>query len=61
GRLWEAGFAGLYNLRSGHLTKDVGKAPGMLMKGKLSILPPRIKGMDKIRKMLKRVEEVNRK
>ncbi len=60
GRLWEAGFVGVFNLRTGHLTKDMGKAPGMLRKGKLALLPPRIKGMDKIRKMIKRVEEVNR-
>jgi hypothetical protein len=39
----------------------MGKAPGMLRKGKLALFPPRIKGMDKIRRMIKRVEEVNRR
>jgi heterodisulfide reductase subunit C len=61
GRLYEAGLIGAYNLRSGHLTKDLGKAPGMLLKGKIALLPPRVKGMDKVRKIIKKVEEVGRK
>jgi heterodisulfide reductase subunit C len=61
GRLYEAALIGVYNLRSGHLTKDLGKAPGMLLKGKIALLPPRVKGMAKVRKIIKKVEEVSQK
>jgi hypothetical protein len=41
GRIFEAAMIGSYNVLSGHLTKDVPMAPKMLLKGKLSLLPPR--------------------
>jgi heterodisulfide reductase subunit C len=40
GRVYEAAMIGLYNVFSGHYTKDLGLAPMMLLKGKLSVLPP---------------------
>ena len=61
GRLYEVGLIGAYNLRSGHLTKDLGKAPGMLLRRKIGLLPPRVKGMGRIRKIIKKVEEVGQK
>ena len=39
GRVFEAGMIGLYNVFSGHYTKDLGLAPTMLLKGKLGLLP----------------------
>ena len=61
GRLYEAGFVAIYNLLSGHLTKDLDKAPMMLRKRKLALLPPRIKGISKIRAMMKKAEEIEKR
>jgi len=61
GRLFEALMIGAYNVFSGHLTKDVGMAPVMLLKGKLSLLPPRIKGGKELRRMFARVRELEGK
>ena len=61
GRLYEAALVGTYNLLSGHLTKDLDKAPAMLLKRKIALMPPRIKGMGKVRKIMKNIEELKRK
>jgi heterodisulfide reductase subunit C len=61
GRLYEAGFVGAYNVLSGHLTKDMNKAPAMLMKHKIALTPPRVKGMDKVRKIIKKAEEIGKR
>ncbi|MFH1312972.1 MAG: 4Fe-4S dicluster domain-containing protein [Candidatus Eisenbacteria bacterium] len=61
GRLYEAALVGTYNLLSGHLTKDLDKAPAMLLKRKIALMPPRVKGMDKVRKIMKNIEEMKRK
>ena len=61
GRLYEAGFVGAYNILSGHLTKDMNKAPAMLMKHKIALTPPRVKGMDKVRKLIKKAEEIGKR
>ena len=58
GRLYEAALVGTYNLLSGHLTKDMDKAPAMLLKHKIALMPPRIKGMGRVRKIMKNVEEM---
>ena len=55
GRVFEAGLMGMYNVFSGHLLKDVGKAPGLLLKGKLSLLPPRVGNTRGLREMVARV------
>jgi heterodisulfide reductase subunit C len=39
GRVFEAGMIGLYNVFSGHYTKDLVLAPKMLLKGKIGLLP----------------------
>jgi heterodisulfide reductase subunit C len=61
GRLYEAALVGAYNVLSGHLTKDLDKAPAMLLKRKIALMPPKVKGLGKVRKIMKRVEEIRRK
>lgn len=61
GRLYEAALVGAYNILSGHLTKDLDKAPAMLLKQKIALAPPRVKGLGKVRKIMKRVEEISRR
>lgn len=60
GRLYEAALVGAYNLKSGHLTKDLDKAPEMLFKGKISLWPPKVKGKDEVRNVMKRVKEIEK-
>ena len=50
-----------YSVLSGHLTKDMDKAPAMLLKRKIALMPPRVKGMDKVRRIMKNIEELRRK
>jgi len=61
GRLYEAGFVGAFNILSGHLTNNLDKAPAMIMKHKIALTPPRIKGMDKVRKIIRRAEETSKR
>lgn len=61
GRLYEAGFVGAFNLLSGHLTKDLDKAPSMILKHKIALTPPRVKGMRKVRKLMERAKEISKK
>lgn len=61
GRLYEVGLVGAYNLLSGHLTKDLDKAPAMLLKRKIALVPPRIKGMDRVRQIIRNIEELRRR
>ena len=37
------------------------KAPAMLLKRKIALMPPRVKGMAKVRKIMKNIEELRRK
>jgi heterodisulfide reductase subunit C len=60
GRLYEAALVGAYNVLSGHLTKDMDKAPMMLLKRKIALMPPRVKGTDRVRKIIRNVEEIER-
>lgn len=60
GRLYEVGLVALYNLRSGHLTKDVDKFPVMLLKRKISLLP-KIKNARRVARIVKKVEEIDNK
>jgi heterodisulfide reductase subunit C len=57
GRLYEAGFVGAYNILSGHVTKDMDKAPAMILKRKIALAPPRVRGMGKVRRLIRRAEE----
>jgi heterodisulfide reductase subunit C len=58
GRQFELGMIGLYNLLSGHYTKDVTIAPAMLLKGKLNLLPWRYKDGREVKSMFARVREL---
>ena len=51
GRMFEMGLIAEYKLRSGALFDDLAAAPGMLSKGKMSFMPPRIEGIDEVRKI----------
>ena len=44
GRLWEIGLIAEYKMRTLHLLQDVLVAPGMFLRGKLALLPERMKG-----------------
>ena len=46
-----------YKLRSGDLFSDILKAPQMLAKGKLSLLPNRSGSAKQVRDMFRRAEE----
>ena len=54
GRLHEMGLVMAYKLRSGELMNDVTNAPGMLSRGKLSLRPERIDGVDEIRRIFQK-------
>jgi heterodisulfide reductase subunit C len=60
GRVYEVGMLGLYNLLSGHLTKDLPLAPRMLLKGKLGLLPPWNKDIQGTKEMFARARELER-
>jgi len=55
GRLYEVGLITSHNLRSGHPFKDVSKAPEMLWKGKLRLLPHRVEDRKRVREIFKHV------
>ncbi len=57
-RVYEVGLAALYNLCSGHPLTNIGMLPAMLSRGKLAILPPRIKGAKQIRQIFNRVKAI---
>jgi len=60
GRIYEVGLAALYNLRSGHPLTNIGMLPSMISRGKLPILPPRIKGAKQVRQIFNRVKAIER-
>ena len=60
GRIYEIGLAALYNLRSGHLFANIGILPSMISRGKLPILPPRIKGAKQVRQIFNRVKAIEK-
>ena len=43
GRLYELGLIAQYKLRTGHLLQDVELAPSMFLKGKIGLLPHRLR------------------
>ncbi len=61
GRIFEAAMIGSYNVLSGHLTKDVPMAPRMLLKGKLSLLPPRAEDGKALRRIFAKAAELEGK
>ena len=57
GRVFEAGLIMVFNVLSGQYLKDVNMAPMLLLKGKLSLLPPRVRNTKGLRQMVRRVRE----
>ncbi|MDR2504156.1 MAG: 4Fe-4S dicluster domain-containing protein [Deltaproteobacteria bacterium] len=57
GRSHELGLMAVYKMRSLRLLDDVELAPGMLLKGKLPLLPHRIKGRDEVAGIFRRYAE----
>lgn len=51
GRVGEMGLIMGYKLRSGHLFADVTAAPGMMARGKLAIVPDRVKDVADVRRI----------
>jgi hypothetical protein len=49
-----------FNLRSGHFFKDMLKAPGMFLKGKINPIPQRVKGSRQLKALVKKIEEMER-
>jgi heterodisulfide reductase subunit C len=61
GRVYETGLMGLFNVLSGHLTKDLVLAPMMFLKGKLGLLPPRVGKVRSLKQMYKRAAALEAK
>lgn len=55
GKLNELGLTIDYKLRTGRLIQDVANAPSMLLKGKLNLLPHRVKNPGEIRNLFKKI------
>lgn len=60
GRLHELDLAASYNLTSGHLTANLSLVPGLISRGKLSILPHREAGPE-VKKIIDRVRAEHRR
>lgn len=58
GRVFEPWLILVYNVGSGHLMKDVSKAPAMLAKGKLPFAPKIVKGTKHVRKIFANVKKL---
>ena len=56
GRLYEIGLVADYKVRTLHLAKDVGLAPKLFLKGKLGLLPHRIKDRKGLRALFRRAD-----
>ena len=54
GRAYEVGLVAEYKMKTMHLFDDVDSSPGMLLKGKLKILPHNIKDKESVRKIFKK-------
>jgi heterodisulfide reductase subunit C len=57
GRVYEVGMMMAYKLRTGHLFADADKAPRMLAKGKLPLLPNRSGSAKAVRDAFRRAQE----
>jgi len=61
GRAHELGLAATYNLRSKHPFANIKLVPGMWSRGKISVLPPRVKGASEVRKLFDKVKAIEEK
>ena len=60
GKTWEMGMIAEYKLKTLNLLQDVAIAPEMFFKGKLNIIPERIKGMEKISEIFEKTKEAKK-
>ena len=58
GRTYEAGLLLQYNLTTGQLFKDMGLGLPMMQRGKVSVLPEKIKARDEMKKIFERAEKL---
>ncbi|MBI4656319.1 MAG: 4Fe-4S dicluster domain-containing protein [Elusimicrobia bacterium] len=58
GRLYELGLIGFFNLLTGNPFKDVLLGPKMFFKGKINLIPERIKNASEIKDIFKRSAEI---
>jgi len=56
GRVFETGLLPVYNIKAGKPFSDMDLAPRVLKKGKLALMPPRIKGRREVAEIFKRFE-----
>jgi heterodisulfide reductase subunit C len=61
GRMYEAGLMASYKLRTGTFFQDMDKVPLMLRKGKLAILPPKVRDGGERERMFQRAKAAERK
>jgi heterodisulfide reductase subunit C len=54
GRAYEVGLVAEYKLRTMHLLADIDSSPGMLLKGKLNVLPHNIKDKKSVKSIFKK-------
>ena len=57
GRTYEAGLLLMYNLTTGQLLKDMALGLPMMQRGKVSVLPEKIKARDEMKKIFERAEK----
>lgn len=57
GRVHEMGIMAFYNLKSGHWFQDAMSAPTLLLNGKISPFPHKIKGRDAVRRIFAKARE----
>ncbi|MEA4924970.1 MAG: 4Fe-4S dicluster domain-containing protein [Syntrophomonadaceae bacterium] len=57
GRAYEAGLLLQYNLTTGQFFKDMGLGLPMMQRGKVGVLPERIKARDEVKKIFERAEK----
>ncbi len=53
GRVYELGLVMKYNLKTGQPLKDIAFAPALFGKKKISLLPHRVKSIEKVKKIIK--------
>lgn len=58
GRTYEAGLLLQYNMSTGQFFKDTELGIPMMLRGKVGILPEKIKGRDEIKKIFERVQKL---
>jgi heterodisulfide reductase subunit C len=61
GRVFELGMMAAYKLRSGDLLSDAEKFPGMLAKGKISLVPKRSRDARRLPEIFRRAEDEDKK